>query len=64
MIKEIFSIMQSVLSAFIGVQKRDKLVKDFSSKSAIPFVISGIILAVAFVLIVIFVVQIVLTTNA
>jgi len=59
----IMHIIKSVMSAMIGVQKKKNLQSDFSKSSATPFILVGIIMTVLFILIVIFVVNIVLKIS-
>ena len=47
---EFLSAIKSVFSAMIGVQKSDTLRDDFSKKSAMPFIVAGIIMTIVFVL--------------
>ena len=56
----IFKLIQSTLFAMLGVQKRSNLEHDFQQKSALPFIISGVIGGVLFVLTIIGVVRLVL----
>lgn len=47
---EFLSAVKSVMAAMIGVQKADTLRADFSKKSAMPFIVAGIIMTIVFVL--------------
>ena len=47
---EFLSAIKSVMAAMIGVQKSDTLKEDFSKKTAMPFIVAGIIMTVLFVL--------------
>ena len=47
---EFLNAIKSVFSAMIGVQKADTLRNDFSKKSAMQFIVAGIIMTVVFVL--------------
>lgn len=60
---EFLNAIKSVLSAMIGVQKADNLREDFSKKSAMPFIVAGIIMTVVFVLSVYAIVKIVLSAS-
>lgn len=60
---EFLSAIKSVFSAMIGVQKSDTLRADFSKKSAMPFIIAGIIMTVVFVLSVYGLVTLVLSNS-
>lgn len=44
-------VVVSVLSAMFGVQKRDNLERDTSQRSLVPYIITAVILATVFVLI-------------
>ncbi len=57
---EVFKIVKSVLSAMIGVQKKENLENDFSQKSVMPFVIVGILMTLIFLVTIWGVVQLVL----
>ena len=58
---EFLRAIKSVLSAMIGVQKKQNLENDFSKSSATPFIVAGIIMTVVFILVVWGVVQLVLS---
>ncbi|MGK0270270.1 MAG: succinate dehydrogenase hydrophobic anchor subunit [Cocleimonas sp.] len=47
---EFLKAIKSVFSAMIGVQKADTLREDFSKKSAMPFIVAGILMTILFVL--------------
>ncbi len=47
---EFLNAIKSVLSAMIGVQKADTLREDFSKKTAMPFIVAGIVMTILFVL--------------
>lgn len=47
---EFLSAIKSVLAAMIGVQKAEVLREDFSKKTAMPFIVAGILMTVLFVL--------------
>ncbi|MGB1311322.1 MAG: DUF2970 domain-containing protein [Leucothrix sp.] len=59
--KDFLSAMKSVMAAFVGVQKSENLKEDFSKKSATPFIIAGLLMAVLFVITVYTTVQLVLS---
>ena len=61
---EFLNAIKSVLAAMIGIQKADNLREDFSKKSAMPFIVAGIIMTVVFVLSVYGLVRIVLSASA
>jgi len=50
---EFWNAFKSVMAAFIGVQKADNHRADFSKKSAMPFIVVGIVMTILFVLAVI-----------
>ncbi|ASJ95291.1 MULTISPECIES: DUF2970 domain-containing protein [Shewanella] len=50
----------STLAAFFGVQTEQNRARDFQSRSPVPFIIMGILLAIALVASLIFVVKLVL----
>ncbi|GGW52201.1 DUF2970 domain-containing protein [Alishewanella tabrizica] len=56
----IWQVFKAVLGAFIGVQSEKQRLHDFQSRSAVPFIITGILLAAAFVGILILIVSLVL----
>ena len=60
---EFLRVIKSVMSAMIGVQKKENLKNDFSKNSATPFIIAGIIMTLVFILVVWGVVQLVLGSN-
>ena len=47
---EFLKAIKSVMAAMIGVQKADTLRGDFSKKSAMPFIVAGILMTMLFVL--------------
>lgn len=59
--KEFFDAIKSVMAAFVGVQKKKNLQEDFNKKSATPFIVAGLLMAVLFVITVYTVVNIVLS---
>mgnify|MGYP000713527993 FL=1 len=58
---EFLSAVKSVMAAFVGVQKKKNLQEDFNKKSATPFIVAGLLMAVLFVITVYTVVNIVLS---
>lgn len=58
--KEFFSAIKSVSAAFVGVQKKKNLEADFNKKSATPFIVAGLLMALLFVIAVYSAVQLVL----
>ena len=56
----VWQILSSTLAAMFGVQKNERRVRDFSKGKPHQFIIAGLIAAAAFVLILLFVVQVVL----
>ena len=55
-----FQVMLSVLSAFLGVQKHERRVRDFSHGKPSQFILAGIILTLVFVIVVFSAVKLVL----
>ena len=47
---EFLNAIKSVFAGMIGIQKADNLREDFSKKSAMPFIVAGILMTVMFVL--------------
>ncbi len=60
---ELIRVFKSVMSAMIGVQKKENLKEDFSKSSATPFIIVGIVMTLFFIIAVWLVVQFVLKAN-
>lgn len=52
-----FSAMRSVLSSFLGVQSEKQREEDFTNGRPVHFIVSGVILAAAFVVVVMLVVE-------
>ncbi|MCG9720427.1 DUF2970 domain-containing protein [Shewanella sp. Isolate7] len=50
----------STLAAFFGVQTEQNRVRDFQASSPLPFIVTGILLAIALVASLIFIVKLVL----
>ncbi|CAM4172152.1 DUF2970 domain-containing protein [Shewanella aquimarina] len=50
----------STLAAFFGVQTEQNRIRDFQSSSPLPFIVMGILLAIALVVSLIFIVKLVL----
>ena len=50
---EFWNAFKSVMAAFVGVQKADNLRADFSKKTAMPFIVVGIVMTIFFVIAVI-----------
>ena len=61
---EFLRAIKSVMSAMIGVQKKKNLEEDFSKKSAMPFIVAGILMTLVFIMTVWVVVKIALSTSA
>ena len=57
---DFFKAIKSVMAAFIGVQKKKNLEDDFTKKSATPFIVAGILMAIIFVVSIYTVVQLIL----
>lgn len=54
-------VVGSVLAAMFGVQKRRNQERDFGSGRAAPFIITGLIMTILFVLVLVGVVQLILS---
>ncbi|MCL1112058.1 DUF2970 domain-containing protein [Shewanella basaltis] len=54
-------VLGSTIAAFFGVQTDQNRRQDFQSRSALPFIIMGIVLALSFVLTLLFIVNLVLS---
>ncbi len=61
---EFLKAIKSVMAAMIGVQKKENLIEDFSKKSAMPFIVAGILMTLLFILAVWGVVKIALSTAS
>jgi hypothetical protein len=61
---EFLRAIKSVMLAMIGVQKSKNLKEDFSKKSAMPFIVAGIIMTLVFILSIWAVVNIALSTSS
>ena len=57
MLNKCWQVLLSTLAAFIGVQTEQNRVRDFQTSSPIPYIIMGILLAVIFVLALVFIVN-------
>ncbi len=57
-------VVGSVLAAMFGVQKREVQERDFGSGRAAPFIITGLVMTILFVLALVGVVQLVLSLAA
>lgn len=53
-------VIKSVVGAFIGVQSEQQRKADFNSQTVWPFILAGVMLAVLFVLSLVFIVFLVL----
>lgn len=56
----VFQVIKAVLGAFIGVQSEQQRRADFQSQSALPYIVTGIVLAALFVAILVTIVYLVL----
>ncbi|ACJ28826.1 Conserved hypothetical protein [Shewanella piezotolerans WP3] len=52
-----WQVLLSTLAAFIGVQTEQNRLRDFQTSSPLPYIVMGILLAVLFVLGLIFIVN-------
>ena len=46
---EFLRAIKSVMAAMIGVQKKKNLEEDFSKKTAMPFIVAGIVMTLVFI---------------
>jgi diacylglycerol kinase len=53
-------VVKAVLGAFIGVQSEQQRQQDFQSQSALPYIVTGVVLALSFVAILLLIVFLVL----
>lgn len=58
-----FKILQTVFAGALGVQSEKRREEDFSSHSAVPYIVAGLLFGVAFVGGLILVVQLVLANQ-
>ncbi|WP_299494764.1 DUF2970 domain-containing protein [uncultured Shewanella sp.] len=49
MLKNFWHLLISTLAAFFGVQSEQNRVRDFQTKSIVPFIIMGVFIAIIFV---------------
>ena len=47
--KKILGVIKSVLASMLGVQSQQNYEHDFAERSAIPYIITGIVIVVLFV---------------
>ncbi|MFT5790233.1 MAG: hypothetical protein ACI8SJ_002362 [Shewanella sp.] len=57
MLNRWWQVLLSTLAAFIGVQTEQNRLKDFQASSPVPFIVMGILLAIVFVLGLLFIVN-------
>jgi len=55
--KSLLSVIKSVLAAFIGVQSEQKRQEDFKKTSPWPFIVTGVIMTLTFVVLLILLVR-------
>jgi len=55
-----WQVIKAVLGAFIGVQSEKQRLQDFQSQSAVPYIITAILLAAIFVGLLLLIVTVVL----
>ncbi|MBR9728126.1 DUF2970 domain-containing protein [Shewanella intestini] len=53
----LWRVFTSTLAAFIGIQTETRRQQDFNTSSPIPFIIMGIVLAIALILVLMFIVD-------
>ncbi|QYK01613.1 DUF2970 domain-containing protein [Shewanella psychrotolerans] len=58
--QSLFRLLLSTIAAFFGVQTERNRHRDFQSRSPIPFIIMGILIAIVLVISLIFIVKLVL----
>ncbi|QFU24773.1 DUF2970 domain-containing protein [Shewanella eurypsychrophilus] len=61
MLIKFWQLFSSTFAAFLGVQSEQNRQRDFQTSSPLPFIIMGIILAIVFVISLLFIVQQVLS---
>ncbi|WP_255409454.1 DUF2970 domain-containing protein [Glaciecola sp. 33A] len=49
MLKKWFRLVKSVSASMLGVQSQKSYEEDFTEQSAVPFVVTGIVLVIVFV---------------
>lgn len=49
MLKKWFRLIKSVSASMLGIQSQKSYEEDFTEQSAVPFIVTGIVLVVAFV---------------
>ncbi|MCW8955729.1 MAG: DUF2970 domain-containing protein [Gammaproteobacteria bacterium] len=59
----IFTLLQSILAAAIGVQSEKNRLRDFNYGKPIYFIVAGLIFVVVFIVVLITIVQMVLLTT-
>lgn len=57
----LLQIAKAVFGAFIGVQSEQQRVKDFQSKSALPYIVTALVFALIFIGILMLIVSLVLS---
>lgn len=48
--KKMFGVIKSVLASMLGVQSQQNYENDFAERSALPYIITGIVIVVLFVI--------------
>lgn len=57
MLNRYWQVLLSTLAAFVGIQTEHNRRKDFQTSSPVPFIVMGILLAIVFVLGLLFIVS-------
>ncbi|RTR30196.1 DUF2970 domain-containing protein [Shewanella atlantica] len=57
MLRKVWDLLISTLAAFFGVQSEQNRKRDFQTNSPLPFIIMGIVLAIALVFTLLFIVR-------
>ncbi|RTR36460.1 DUF2970 domain-containing protein [Shewanella canadensis] len=57
MLRKVWDLLISTLAAFFGVQSEQNRKRDFQTSSPLPFIIMGIVLAIALVFTLLFIVR-------
>lgn len=50
MLRKWFRLVQSVSASMLGVQSQKNYEQDFTEKSVVPFIVTGVVLVILFIL--------------
>lgn len=50
MLRKWFRLVQSVFASMLGVQSQKNYEQDFTEKSVVPFIVTGVVLVILFIL--------------